>query len=327
MIDKNINFAFFGATNYSKELLLYLIDNNFIPSVIFSIPQEFNISYSEKKVVNTNYANLKEIANKYHIKYYEIDSVEGQKTKDYNSIIKELELDLLLILGWYYMIPKSTRELTKYGAWGIHASLLPKYAGGAPLNWAIINGEKETGVTLFRMEDGVDDGDIIFQKSFSIDFEDTIKDIYNKATLESKNILLEVLSNIDNIKFKQQDKSKIEIYPQRKPEDGEINWSEEAINIYNFIRAQTLPYPCAFSIIDDKIIKILDSKIVNINNENYKYGEVVKLDNKTLVATKDNFLEIGTINDGYKDYKFKDYARVNNLWGGYSRAKSLRMVA
>ncbi|WP_024954308.1 methionyl-tRNA formyltransferase [Sulfurospirillum arcachonense] len=242
-----LSFAFFGATNYSKELLLFLIEKSFFPKVVFSIPQEFNISYSDKKVKNTNYSNLKEIADIYNIPYYEIDSINGKKTKDYEPIIKELNLDLILVLGWYYMLPKSTRKLSKYGAWGIHASLLPKYAGGAPLNWAIINGEKETGVTLFHMEDGVDDGDIIAQKSFTIEHEDTIKEVYDKATIASKEILLEVLfEDIKNIKFIPQDKSKIEIFPQRKPEDGKIDLSKSSIELYDFIRAQSDPYPGAF---------------------------------------------------------------------------------
>lgn len=260
----NLSFAFFGATNYSKELLLFLLEKDLVPKVIFSIPQEFNISYSNEKVKNTNYADLKKIALKYDILYYEIDSVDGKKTKDYDPIIKKLNLDLILVLGWYYMLPKSTRELSKYGAWGIHASLLPKYAGGAPLNWAIINGEKETGVTLFRMDDGVDDGDIISQKSFLIEFEDTINEIYQKATIASKEILNEVLLNIDNIKFKPQDKRKIEIYPQRKPDDGEIDLSKTSIEIYNFIRAQSSPYPGAFiRTVDGKKIIIEKVRLEN----------------------------------------------------------------
>ena len=182
----NLSFAFFGTTNYSKELLLFLLEKDLVPKVIFSIPQEFNISYSNEKVKNTNYAELKSISNKYNILYYEIDSVNGKRTKDYETIIKELNLDLILVLGWYYMIPKSIRELAKYGAWGIHASLLPKYAGHAPLNWAMIYGEEKAGVTMFRMEDGVDNGDIISQKSFSIEYEDSIKEVYAKATTASK---------------------------------------------------------------------------------------------------------------------------------------------
>lgn len=97
-----------------------------------------------------------------------------------------------------------------------------------------INGEKETGVTLFRMEDGVDDGDLIAQTSFTIDFKDTIKEVYEKATSESKKILVSILSNINEVNFTIQDKSKIEIYPQRKPEDGEIDWNDDIENIYNY---------------------------------------------------------------------------------------------
>ena len=249
----NLSFAFFGATNYSKELLLFLLEKKFMPKVIFSIPQDFNISYSDKRVKNTNYANLKEIASEYSIPYHEIDSIEGKKTEDYESIIKKLNLDLILVLGWYYMIPKSTRELIKYGAWGIHASLLPNYAGGAPLSWAIIKGEKETGVTIFRMENGVDDGDIIAQKVFTIDYEDTIQEVYEKATIASKEMLVEVITNIENIKFVSQDKSKIEVYPQREPRDGELDLNKTSEEMYNFIRAQSSPYPGAF-------IKTVDGK-------------------------------------------------------------------
>lgn len=249
----NINFAFFGSTTYSYTLLRELILHDFFPKVIFSIPEQFTISYSPKKVKNTNYANLKEIALEYNIPYFEIDSIDGQRTIDFEHILEKLDLDLILVLGWYYMLPSTTRKLAKHGAWGIHASLLPNYAGGAPLNWAIINGEKETGVTLFRMDEGVDNGDIILQQSFEIGFEDTIKDVYEKATLASKNILLSALTNIDNIQYIPQNKNDIKVYPQRKPDDGIIDLSRPALDIYNFIRAQSSPYPGAF-------IKTIDGK-------------------------------------------------------------------
>lgn len=242
----NLSFAFFGATNHSKELLIFLIEKKYIPKVIFTLPKEFNISYSSKKVSISNYADLKEIANKHSIPYYQIESIKGKKIEDYKNIIKSFNLDLLLVLGWYHMLPKAIRELGKYGAWGIHASLLPNYAGGAPLNWAIIKGEKETGVTLFRMENGVDDGDIISQKIFTIDYEDTINEVYIKATNASKEILLESISNIENVKFFPQDKKKLKVYPQRTPEDGELDLNQNSLELYNFIRAQCSPYPGAY---------------------------------------------------------------------------------
>lgn len=239
-------FAFLGCTRFSKSLLQYLIDIHYIPAAIFSMPEEFDISYSEGKVKNSNYANLKDIADNYSIPIFEVESKAGMRLENYQDHISEMGIELLLVLGWYYMIPRSVREILLYGAWGIHASLLPKYAGGAPLTWAIINGEQETGVTLFRMDDGVDDGDIIAQESFEIAFDDTIKDVYLKAERASKTVLSNTLGDIGAIEFTPQDKSRIEVFPQRSPDDGEIDWNLPARDLYNFIRAQSSPYPGAF---------------------------------------------------------------------------------
>ena len=255
---------FFGCTKYSEDLLKGLLEKKLDIVGVFSIPKEFNISYSEEKVKNTNYANLKPISDKECIPFYEVDSVKGKKTSDYKKVIEDLKPDVILVLGWYFMVPKVIREIPTYGSWGIHASLLPNYAGGAPLVWAIIEGQKETGVTLFRMDSGVDDGDIIAQEKFSILQNDTIKDVYEKATKSSLKILDTVLNHEKELEFKPQNKAKIKIYPQRNPEDGLIDWSLEPKQIKNFIRAQTKPYPGAFTIINGKKIIIWDASIENI---------------------------------------------------------------
>jgi len=238
--------VFMGATKFSEAMLLHLLKNRYEVMAVFTIPEKFHISYSKELVKNYNYANLRPVAKHYHLPIYEVDSIDGKRTTDFYTALKEIRPDLILALGWYYLVPRRIRKLAKYGAWGIHSSLLPKYAGGAPLVWAIIQGEKEAGVTLFRFEDGVDDGDIIAQKSFAIEFEDTIKEVYEKAIATSKEILIKALKKIDQIEFRPQIKKDIERYPQRKPEDGEIDLSKSALEIYNFIRAQSAPYPGAF---------------------------------------------------------------------------------
>ena len=162
------------------------------------------------------------------------------------------------------MIPKKIRDIATKGAWGIHASLLPQYAGGAPLVWAIIESQKKTGVTLFKIDSGVDDGDIIAQKGFPILKNDTIKEVYEKATKISIEILNKTL-NSKNIKFKPQDKSKIVVYPQRSPSDGLIDWSWNSKKIKDFIRAQTKPYPGAYTIINNKKIIIWDADIEDLS--------------------------------------------------------------
>lgn len=238
---------FLGCTKFSEELLQVVYNHKNVElKAVFTIPEEFSISYSDKQVKNTNFADLSVYAKKWGVSHFKVDSKEGKRLKDYKDFIQECNPDVILVLGWYYMVPKEIREIATYGAWGIHASLLPKYAGGAPLVWAMINGESNTGVTLFQLSDGVDDGDIIQQSSFTISFDETIKEVYEKATIESKIILRSVFDNPEKIEFTPQDKSKIQVYPQRKPEDGEIDLSWSSERIYNFIRAQSSPYPGAF---------------------------------------------------------------------------------
>jgi methionyl-tRNA formyltransferase len=238
--------VYFGATNFSYELADYLLNNGINIIHFFTIPKEFPISYSETNVVNSNFADIKLLGDKYNIPCIEVESVKGKSMSDQLSLLESLKPDIILVMGWYYMVPQKIRNAARYGAWGIHASLLPKYAGGAPLVWAMINGEKTTGVSLFKLSEGVDDGDIITQKEITIEFEDTIKEVYDKVIIVSKEILLKALNSIDTIVPIAQDKNLIKVFPQRSPEDGEIDFSKSSLEIYNFIRAQSSPYPGAF---------------------------------------------------------------------------------
>jgi methionyl-tRNA formyltransferase len=255
---------FFGATKFSEEILINLLNDNCNISAIFSIPKKFNISYSDEKVVNYNYADLSKYANKLSIPFYLVDSSDEKKLIDYKSIIESLSPKVIIAVGWYYMVPKQIRKIPENGVWGIHASLLPNYAGGAPLVWAIINGEKETGVTLFKFDSGVDDGDIIFQEKIKINKKDTIKILSKKVSSLSKKIIKKAL-NQNKVIYFPQDKSKIKVYPQRSPKDGKIDWSWDSQAINNFIRAQTKPYPGAWTIIDGHKVTIWDAEITKIN--------------------------------------------------------------
>ena len=257
---------FLGSTKFSEKLLNSLLINNFEISAIFTIPKEFTVMKSEK-IVNNNYADLSTTANKKNIPIYYVN--EDKKLSSYEDIIKKINPDIILVLGWYYIIPKVIRDIPKFGACGIHASMLPKYAGWAPLVWAIINGEEETGITFFQFDDSVDGGDIIAQESFKIKIEDTIKEVYANATKESVKMLINILPKIDTLKFKQQDKSKLEVYPKRSPQDGEIDFTKSSKEIYNFIRAQSSPYPGAFiRTNDDKTIVIEKARIDDYNVPN-----------------------------------------------------------
>lgn len=318
--------VFLGATKYSEEMLLHLINNNFDVNAVFMIPQTFDLKKNGQELSqsyqNSNYSNLSKITNDYSIPCYVVDSKDGRKLTAYSDVLKQIKPDIILVLGWYYMVPKTIRNIAKLGAFGIHASLLPDYAGGSPLVWAIINGEKSTGITLFRFEDGVDDGDILAQKEIQIGVDDTIATLYGKVTEASKAMLIEELDKLKHNKhvFIKQNKAKIRPFPIRTPDDGKIDWSLTDLKLYDFIRAQTKPYPCAFSFLRGKKIKFLSMLYPDRIYDSYSQcvnGEIVLNNSKCFVKVSNNIVEINTINVDGIEQKFNGYCLANNLVGDF----------
>ena len=168
--------------------------------------------------------------------------------------LREIALDLIFSFYYRAMIPKEVLDIPKLGAYNIHGALLPKYRGRACINWAVINGEKETGATLHVMTESADRGDIIAQKAVPIEFEDTAHDVFLKVTEAAREILMSSLPSLENGTAKRypQDESKATKFGRRRPEDGEIDWNKSAEEIYNLVRALTHPFPGAFTYWDCK---------------------------------------------------------------------------
>jgi methionyl-tRNA formyltransferase len=255
---------FFGATTMGYKCCRLILESPLAEvASIFTIPKEFNISYSNTPVTNVNYADFKSLGKEFGVPVVEITG----KISDYTNKVAEYSPDFLLIAGWYHMIPAAMRALAPKGCAGFHASLLPKYRGGAPLVWSIINGESETGVSFFYLEDRVDSGDIIAQRKFAIEETDTIRELINKTTDASLQMVKEYLPMIaaGTAPRIRQDESIATTVPQRKPEDGLIDWTWDIKRIKNFIRAQTKPYPGAYTIIEGKKITIWNAEIAELN--------------------------------------------------------------
>ena len=260
---KKRKIIFLGTTRFSFELLKFLTKNSFDVIAVFTTPEIFEISYSEAAVKNYNYADLSLLSRIHNIPLYNIHQNKKDNLIKYKDQIKSLDPEIILVAGWYFMIPEVILNLPKDGVWGIHSSLLPEYAGGAPLVWAKINGEKYTGVTLFRMIKGVDNGDIIGQEKFKIEIDDSIKHLLDKSFQASKKLLIKYI-NKEKITYKKQNYEELKVFPQRSPNDGEIDWTKTDIEINNFIKAQTKPYPGAWTIIGNYKVIIWDAKIEKI---------------------------------------------------------------
>jgi methionyl-tRNA formyltransferase len=192
------------------------------------------------------------------------------------------------------MICREIIDLPRVGAFNLHGSLLPAYRGRCPVNWVIINGEAQTGVTLHYMIDKPDAGDIVGQKPVVIDVSDTAKTLYDKLCLTAKELLDEVLPLIKRgqIPRQKQDLKAGSYYGGRHPEDGRIDWKKSADEIYNLIRAVTEPYPGAFAFLDndEKIIIWWAEPIVS--KETVIPGKLIITNKEVLVQTGKNAIKL-----------------------------------
>jgi methionyl-tRNA formyltransferase len=258
-----LRIVFFGATELGYQCCRLIATKRLAEIVgIVSVPRQFRISYAPEGVKNILYKDFNELGIEIGVPVIEVKD----KLIDEKNVLETLNPDLLLVIGWYHMIPKSIRDLAPLGAVGIHASLLPKYRGGAPLVWAMINGEKETGITLFYLGDGVDDGDIISQQKFAIEENDTIREVLAKVTTASLDLIDEYIPLLANGASPRtvQNHKDATYFPQRSPTDGLIDWNWDSQKIRNFIKAQTSPYPGAFTIVNGKKVTIWDADVEDV---------------------------------------------------------------
>lgn len=255
-----MNIVFIGSSKFSHRCLSVCLEfKDLCVTGLVTSPQKFSISYSASRVKNVLHSNLLKFAAERGIGVCSIDRSMNEP-KIFNEVTK-WKPDAFLVVGWYHMIPKSWRDLAP--AYGLHASLLPDYSGGAPLVWAMINGEVKTGITMFKMDDGVDSGPIIGQVEEKIFPEDTISTLYDRIEERGIELLKEILPQLvcGKLKLRPQDELNRRIMPQRSPKDGLIDWTKDSSFIDRFIRAQTKPYPGAFTTFSDKPLHIWKSTV------------------------------------------------------------------
>ena len=262
---------------------------------ILTPPSHFVLRYDKdktKQMSNTIYREAVIEGKEIHVPVYVADRMNGNETV---HTIQNWKPDLIVVSGWYHIIKEEILRIPPKGIIGLHSSLLPRYRGGAPLVWQLINGEKEAGITLFYMEQGTDTGDIIGQEKVAIEEDDDIGTLYEKVGKKGIALLKRYLPQIADgcaPRKKQTDIEKYCVYPQRKKEDGRIDWSKLPADIYNFVRAQTRPYPGAFSYYGEYQVFIWKCKVVSIEERDSVVGKIIDIweqDGKTcpVIATKE----------------------------------------
>jgi len=176
-------------------------------------------------------------------------AVRDLNTEENVELVAALHPDLILVIGWTRLLGRAVLRLPPLGSVGFHASLLPRYRGRAPVNWAIINGERETGNTMFFLDEGVDTGDIIDQRRIPIEDGDDCATLYEKVAAAGIEMLLVHLPALKAGRAPRspQDEFAATVMPRRRPQDGRIDWGQDARSLFNWVRALTHPYPGAFT--------------------------------------------------------------------------------
>jgi methionyl-tRNA formyltransferase len=187
--------------------------------------------------------------------------------------------DLNIVVAYGQFLPDSIIYFPRYHSLNIHYSLLPKYRGASPVQWAILNGEKSTGVTIFELNAKMDEGLIFAQKESDILPGETAAELENRLTEIGTELLLDTIKKIDSISPQKQDHSLATYAPLIKKEDGRIDWKWNAEKIENQIRAFT-PWPSSFCYYDNKRIKIINGQMISSSGHKNKPGEILIIKNQ-----------------------------------------------
>ncbi|MBI3754777.1 MAG: methionyl-tRNA formyltransferase, partial [Deltaproteobacteria bacterium] len=202
---------------------------------------------------------------KEHALQYSIPVLQPEKIRDeaFINTIKRLCPDLIVVIAYGKILPKAILDIPPYGCINVHASLLPKYRGAAPINRAIINGEKETGITTMLMDEGMDKGDMLLTGKVEIRDDETAADLHDKLKHIGAALLIQTMKGLktETIKPIPQDNSQASYAPMLKKEDGRIDWTMKPDAIRNLIRGLN-PWPGAYTKWEGKQIKIFRAEVV-----------------------------------------------------------------
>lgn len=234
---------------------------------------------------------VKETALKYGIKVLQPSSL---KNKEIQDEIISFNPDVIVVVAYGKILPKAILDIPRYGCINVHASLLPKYRGAAPIQWAIINGDKVTGVTTMYMDEGLDTGDMILKKEIEVKEEDTAQSLHDKLAMEGGRLLAETLARIEQGSAPRINQAGNWTYaPILRKEDGLIDWSKGSTEIRNLIRGLN-PWPGAYTYLENGcLIKIW--KVEEQGNDSRKEpGKIVQADHKNglLVSTGSGVIKI-----------------------------------
>lgn len=296
--------VFMGTPDFAVPCLQALIDDGHDVCAVFTQPDK---PKGRHGVLSA--PPVKELALKYDIPVYQPDSLKNDEIK---SFFASLGADLALVVAYGKILPEEFLNAPKYGCINMHASLLPKLRGAAPIQWSIINGEKRSGVTAMQMDKGLDTGDILLSESVEIRDDETAQELHDELSVLGAQVMRKTLLMLQKgvLLPIRQDDSQSTYAPILTKELSAIDWQKSALQIHNQIRG-LYPWPGASAVLNGKTLKVHSAKL--LGKTEGEPGEVVFNDHRLCVACGDgNAVELLVIQaPGKKAMPVTDYLRGN----------------
>ena len=304
---EKLRIIFMGTPEFAVASLEQLIDHHFQVVAVITAPDK--PQGRGQKIV---YSPVKACALEHNIPVLQPTNL---KAESFLQELKAYHADLQIVVA-FRMLPEVVWNMPRLGTFNLHASLLPQYRGAAPINWAIINGEKETGVTTFFLQHEIDTGKIIFQEKESIKEDDTVGDLYERLMKKGADLVVQTTLAIEKGNYPQvpQDETQIlKTAPKIFKETCEINWHKTSIEIYNFVRGLN-PYPAAWTNLKGKNYKIYAVQPVH-SGKLLQPGEVDSDQKKYLhVGTQDGAVAVNILQpEGKRSMQIEEFFRGNKI--------------
>ena len=300
-----MNIIFMGTPDFAEESLRALVGAGYNVTAVFTKP---DMPVGRKHILTP--PEVKVAAEELGIKVYQPNSLKNDESY---QILKELNPDLIVVVAYGKLLPKNILDLPKYGCINVHASLLPKYRGASPIQWSIVCGEEETGVSTMLLDEGMDTGDILLSSAVKIGERETAEELWNRLMVLGGELLVKTVEGLENESIEPipQNEAEATYAPIIKKTDGMIDWSKSAFEIDCKIRGLHA-WPVAYTKTDNKMLKIFSAEIINDVKE--PFGKVLSGDKKLIVACGEGALKITELQlEGSKRMKTEDFLRGKKI--------------
>lgn len=297
---------FFGTPDFAIPSLQTILDHHQDVVAVVTAPDK-----PRGRGKQVTFTPIKEFALEHSIKVFQPDVL---KDENFIAQLRELNADLFVVVA-FRILPKEIFSMPKYGSFNLHGSLLPKFRGAAPIQWALINGEKTTGVTTFALAEKVDTGNIYLKKEIEIEDEDDFGSLHDKLSLLGSQAVAETVGMIesrftDTNNLLPQNNSLASPAPKITKDLCVIDWKKDATEVHNLVRGLS-PFPAAFFVHQQKIYKVYKTKVIE---QNLNPGEIQETPAKLIFGCGKNSLSILEIQqEGKKRLKIEEFLRGHRI--------------